>query len=442
MDSNQKEANNDDTLENYSPRPNALRKDKTGNVLQENFIVKQNTLITLTISAIALLMSIYSTCRSNHLSSKEKNRNAEVKIQEALDLLGHETTLMVHRLQTDNDKLGDAHDILVRLEKEHPKNPDVFLKMGLYFHIMERHEEALGYYEKAYKIDPLNPDFYNYRGFLYLALEDPRALKDFEMALKIQPNFMKARLNRAIFFKNKGDYDAALKDCAIVREAEPRNPIPRKVIGDIYYDQSRFSKAIVEYNWAIRFEPSYYDAYYNRGLAYYALNHIEKGIEDFEYAIQIENRSADAFFQLGRGKNLVGDSGEALKYFEKAIMYDPGFTMAHYRYAQALTAAEKYKQAEVAFDMVTDLDSNFTKAWIDRANVLVRLKLYNQALECADKAKEIAPEMPAVHFTLGIVYMHLNDPMRADASFEKAAKYDPSLIYSIENRKAQYYQKK
>ena len=52
----------------------------------------------------------------------------------------------------------------------------------------------------------------------------------------------------------------------------------------IYYKQEKYKKAITDYNRAIRLNPKYANAYYNRGLTYMAQGNIKKGMSDFEKA--------------------------------------------------------------------------------------------------------------------------------------------------------------
>ena len=51
--------------------------------------------------------------------------------------------------------------------------------------------------------------------------------------------------------------------------------------------------AIADYNQAIKLNPKYANAYYNRGLTYKAKRNIEKAISDFEKAADLYKQQAD-----------------------------------------------------------------------------------------------------------------------------------------------------
>ena len=65
-------------------------------------------------------------------------------------------------------------------------------------------------------------------------------------------------------------------------------------------------RAILDYTEAIRLNPGYADAYYNRGLTYIKLNKKEEAIADFQKAAQL-------YQQLGRNTSYQ----DALKRLEE-----------------------------------------------------------------------------------------------------------------------------
>jgi tetratricopeptide (TPR) repeat protein len=96
--------------------------------------------------------------------------------------------------------------------------------------------------------------------------EDPdAALKDFNEAIRLRPDFAWAYISRGLAHKDKEDLDAALKD----------------------------------YNEAIRLKPDFAEAYYNRGLVHYRKRDLYAAHKDYTEAIRLKPDYADAYVSPG-----------------------------------------------------------------------------------------------------------------------------------------------
>ena len=57
--------------------------------------------------------------------------------------------------------------------------------------------------------------------------------------------------------------------------------------------------AIQDYDWAIRLNPEYWKAFYNRGIAYADLGQYERAIQDYDAAIPLNPEYAVAYYNRG-----------------------------------------------------------------------------------------------------------------------------------------------
>src|SRR6266852_1536938 len=77
-----------------------------------------------------------------------------------------------------------------------------------------------------------------------------------------------AYLNRGIAWKEKGEYDLAIKDYNEAIRLKPKEAIPYIARGNIWTIKQDYDKAIQHYDEAIRIDPKDALTFYNRGTAW------------------------------------------------------------------------------------------------------------------------------------------------------------------------------
>src|SRR6516162_10540792 len=110
--------------------------------------------------------------------------------------------------------------------------------------------------------------YYN-RGLAYGHKGDfDRAIRDFDQAIKINPNYVEALYSRGLTYSNKGLWDRAIQD---YDEAIKLNPNYVRAIsnrGSAYLAKRQYDRAIQDYDQAIKLDPNEAIPLNNRGNAY------------------------------------------------------------------------------------------------------------------------------------------------------------------------------
>lgn len=132
-------------------------------------------------------------------------------------------------------------------------------------------------------------------------------------------NYASTYYNRGTAYSNKGEYDKAIKDYNKAIELNPDFAGAYNNRGFAYYHQSDYDKAIENYNTAIELNPDDVGAYNNRGAAYANVGNYKKTIEDFTKAIELNPDSHEAYYNRGLAYTEKGDSDKASKDYNKAI---------------------------------------------------------------------------------------------------------------------------
>ena len=129
--------------------------------------------------------------------------------------------------------------------------------------------------------------------------------------------------NRGIDYRREGKLDLAIKDFDKAIELNPEFAEAYNNLGNAYDDKGDFDEAIVNFNMAIKFKSDFVEAYVNRGVAYGKRDEFNKAINDFTTAIDLNRYHAGAYFNRGNAYLLKGDFERAIENYDTAIKLGP-----------------------------------------------------------------------------------------------------------------------
>jgi tetratricopeptide (TPR) repeat protein len=125
-------------------------------------------------------------------------------------------------------------------------------------------------------------------GIFYLKNNWPDlAVKQFNLAIELNPDYIEAHGNRAIALEAAGSPDAALKSLLRLKKYYPQLAYLNKNLGALYLKRKNYSKAISEYKAALSSVPSDIEALYGLGISNYYLDKKDKAEEIFRELLRI-----------------------------------------------------------------------------------------------------------------------------------------------------------
>ena len=130
------------------------------------------------------------------------------------------------------------------------------------------------------------------------------------------------------------NYDKAMEYYRKVIELAPESAMAYNNMGIVYdLGKQDYVKAIECYEKAIDLAPddaeTYYDAYYNMGVAYNLKQDYDKAIECSETAIKLKPDSAGAYCLMGVAYNGKQDYDKAIECSETAVKLKPDYELAY-----------------------------------------------------------------------------------------------------------------
>ncbi|MGC9129293.1 MAG: AAA family ATPase [Candidatus Micrarchaeia archaeon] len=100
------------------------------------------------------------------------------------------------------------------------------------------------------------------------------------------------------------------------------------------FEANKFEEAIELYTQAIKINPKYSSAYFNRALSYAILNRYDEAVRDIDYVMRLEPDSYDAPYVMGIISEYQHDYKGAEEWYQKSLSKNPNYEPAKLRLQQ------------------------------------------------------------------------------------------------------------
>ncbi len=174
---------------------------------------------------------------------------------------------------------------------------------------------------KKVQEDPADAKAYFELGVLYKETgKYEEAEKAFLESMSRDDIHIAPRLNLAIVQQKQQKYAAAIENyLAILGKENIISPEAHYGLGFCYFQQNQLEKALSHFQQAVKYNPSFVDAYINLGAVWERLGGYREGIEALQDAIALSPRNARAHYNQGVIYEKVGDLAKAIGSYQKAI---------------------------------------------------------------------------------------------------------------------------
>ena len=157
-----------------------------------------------------------------------------------------------------------------------------------------RYEDAIKDYNRAVELMPNWPELYNNRGLSLRAFgRETEAMADFSKALQLDPDNAIALYNRGSGYILAGNQDAAIKDFTRALEIMPDLPHALFNRAICWSQKGEHEKALEDYNRLLVLDPGYARGYFYRSLVYEDLGRWDRALTDAEKYSQLAPEDPD-----------------------------------------------------------------------------------------------------------------------------------------------------
>jgi tetratricopeptide (TPR) repeat protein len=195
---------------------------------------------------------------------------------------------------------------------------------------MGHFHKALVTYEKAFELDPADPELLINLGMTAWNL------KMIEAAAKLFELYIAACPNSALGYNNLGSVqcdlgkpEAGIETLRAAIYRLPGEAILWNTLGTVLAEQGRANESLVFYNEALRLQPSFARGYHNLGYAYQHLGQLEDALANYDLALKhmidpterMEARHSRGICLIGAGKLEEGFREYEIRNYERFRAY-------------------------------------------------------------------------------------------------------------------------
>ena len=192
------------------------------------------------------------------------------------------------------------------------------------------------------------------------------AILDYDMAIRLKPDFVDAYISRGWVKAELGQHAAAIADFNTAIRFEPDNALAYMNRGVAKSALGQHAAAIADFDTAIRLKPDNTHAYDNRGVTKGYLGQHFAAISDFDTAIRLKPDYVDAYNNRGWVKTALGQHFAAISDFDTAIRLKPDYALAYYNRGVAKSALGQHAAAIADCDIAIRLKPNDVDAYYNR----------------------------------------------------------------------------
>ena len=292
-------------------------------------------------------------------------------------------------------------------------------------------QESILYFENAVKEDP---DFA--LGYVYLSLVTPTAKGFFETFDKARALVNKVSEGEKLWILG---FDAGVKALAMeqrsyytkLTQMYPNDERGQTLLGNHYFGQQDYVKAIECYNKAVKINPDFSQPYNQLGYAHRFLSQFDQAEKAFQKYIALIPDDPNPYDSYAELQMKMGNFDKSITYYKKALEHNPNFVASYIGTASDLNFKDDHEKARQQLVKLLAIARNDGErraahlataiSYVDEGNMEQAIVELKKQLEIA-KNNNDAAAMAGDHVLIGNIYLEFGQIDDANKHFDQALK--------------------
>ena len=257
------------------------------------------------------------------------------------------------------------------------KNIPVYLMFliiifGIYsFTYSRNYRTPVAFYDRSISTNPASAVAVYCRGTVVMQEEKkyPEAIRDFEQALRIKPDYARAFLNRGFCREQLNDIDGAMGDYIKASRLNPLAYEPHFDMASLKNSQGLPLEALKEYDTVLKLYPVFYQGFTERAKVRLSLKDTLGALSDLDKAIRLSDQYPEAYLQRGVLRFQTLDDRGALADLNRAILLDDQYPEAYLDRGILKFQSGEFTEALIDLNRSILLNSQFAEAYLNRGRV-------------------------------------------------------------------------
>ena len=287
-------------------------------------------------------------------------------------------------------------------------------------------EELLAKVKPLISLFPKTIELYNLQGASNALIErNGAAIESYDQAIKINPKYADAHLNKGSVLQKNGEFDAAMESFNKALSINPYHSIAHFNMGNALNEKSELDASVESYKKAIKIKPDYAEAYFNMGIVLENKGELDAAMESYEQAIKIKPDYAEAYNNMGNARKDTGDLDAAIDNYKQVLKIKPDYEAACNNIGIILTDKGEFDAAIDSYKQAVKIKPDYAEAFNNMGNALENKGELDAAMESYKQAIKIKPDYAEAFNNMGNA---LKDKAELDAaidSYKQAIKIKP-----------------
>jgi tetratricopeptide (TPR) repeat protein len=218
------------------------------------------------------------------------------------------------------------------------------------------------------------------------------AVRQFQEALRIKPDYPQAQINLGVVLSQKGEPGQAIQHLQEAIRLSPNFRDGRYLLGLALVQNGQLDEAIHQFEETLRVRPDHVGAHYDLGLALGRKGQMDGAIYHLRETIRLSPDHAGAHINLGVALSQKGETDEAIRQFQEALRLTPDSAAAHYNLGAALAKRGQMEEAIRHYQEAIRLEPNRAEAHNNLGTALYQQGRNGEATRQFQEALRLKPD--------------------------------------------------